>query len=137
MPPSVLHGTIDIISSESASGKRQSFDSDETLHIYIKDLSQIPRRESALEDPNASGPILLGETTINLAHVGEFPAEFQCEYDPKKASNGQFDQLCENGSIVVAAEISADGREMTTFWLKSGPKKFEQNIKLTLTDIYQ
>jgi hypothetical protein len=67
----------------------------------------------------------------------KFPLEFQCEYDPTKVSNGQFDKLCEDGLIVVGAEVDGDGRDITTFWLKSGPQKFQQNIKLVLTDSYQ
>ena len=128
---------IDLAMSASTSNKPPSFDNDEYLQIYIEDISQVPRRPSTEEHLKSNGSILLGETKIQLAREHEFPFKFQCEYDPTKASNGQFDKLCEQGLIVVAAEVNADGREMTMLWLKSGPKKFEQNIKLTITDSYQ
>jgi hypothetical protein len=137
MAPVVLRGTINLDASTSVSNKRPSFDNDEFLHIYIEDISQVPTTPNAQEHLKSNGSILLGETKIQLAQDHEFPLEFQCEYDPTKASNGQFDKLCKDGLIVVAAEVDADGREMTMFWLKSGPKKFEQNIKLILTDSYQ
>jgi hypothetical protein len=137
MSLTILHGTVDIeVSPTSESNGQSLFDNDETLQIYIEDISKVPRGPSAQEHLKSSGSILLGETSINLSRNHKFPLEFQCEYDPTKASNGQFDKLCKEGLIVVGAEVNADGRDMTTFWLKSGPKNFEQNIKLTLTDSY-
>ncbi len=135
MSSAVLHGTINLISSES--DKQPSFDNDEMLHIYIADISQVPKTSTAHEHPKLYGSILLGETIIKLEEDNKFPLEFQCEYDPKKASNGQFDKLCGDGLVTVGAEINTEGRGMTIFWLKSGEQKFEQNIKLTLTDSYQ
>ncbi len=138
MASTILRGTVDlVVSSTSKSNEQPSFSNDETLHIYIEDISQVPKTDTAQEHPKDSGSDLLGEITINLSRDHTFPLEFQCEYDPGKVSNGQFDKLCNEGLIVVGAEVDADGRDMTTFWLKSGPKKFEQNIKLTLTDSYQ
>jgi hypothetical protein len=136
MSSTTLNGTIDLVLPESKSSEQPLFDNDEILHIYVEDISQVPTTESAQEHPKSSGSILLGETTIHLAQDHKFPLEFQCKYDPTTASNGQFDKLCKEGLIVVAAEIDADGRDMTKFWLKSGPKKFEKNIKLTLTNSY-
>ncbi len=135
MSSAVLHGTIDLISSES--DKQPSFDSDEFLHIHITDISQVPKTSTAHEHPKSYGSILLGETLIKLAQDNKFPLEFQCEYDPTKASNGQFDKLCRDGLVTVDAEINTEGRAMTIFWLKSGEQKFQQNIKLTLTDSYE
>jgi hypothetical protein len=138
MASAILRGTVDlVVSSASESNKQLSFDNDETLHIYIQDISEVPNTDTAQEHPKACGSVLLGETSINLSRNHEFPLEFQCEYDPGKISNSQFDKLCNEGLIVVGAEVDAEGREMTKFWLKSGPKKFEQNIKLTMTDAYQ
>ena len=133
----ILHGTIDLAPLAPTSNKQPSFDNDEILHIYIEEISQVQNTAAAQEHPESSGSISLGKTEIQLAREQKFPLEFQCEYDPSKASNSQFDQLCKEGLIVVVAEIDADGREMTMFWLKFGPKKFEQNIKLILTDSYE
>ena len=135
--PAVLHGTINLVLSASESQEQSPFDNDETLHIYIHDVSQVSKTANAQEHPKSDGYILLGETYIQIAQEQKFPLEFQFEYDRTKASNGQFDKLCKEGSIVVGAEVVAEGREMTTFWLQSGAQKFEQNIKLTLTDSYE
>ncbi len=138
MAPDILCGTVDlVVSPTSESNKQLSFDNDQVLHIYIEDISQVPQTDTAQEHSKTSGSVLLGETIINLSRENKFPLEFQCEYDPGKASNKQFEKLCKEGLIVVGAEVDADGREMTMFWLKSGPKKFEENIKLTLTDSYK
>jgi hypothetical protein len=136
MSSSTLNGTIDLVLSASTSSEQPSFDNDEILHIYIEDISQVPTTASDQEHPKSSGSILLGETAIHLEQNHKFPLAFECKYDPTKASDGQFDKLCKEGLIVVAAEVDADGRDMTVFWLKSGAKKFEQNIKLALTNSY-
>jgi hypothetical protein len=137
MAQAILRGTVDIVvSPDSELKKPLSFDGDEILHIYIEDISQVPKTDIAQEHPKSYDSILLGETRINLSQNHKFPLEFQFEYDSTKVSNGQFDKLCDEGLIVVGAEVNADGRDMTTFWLKSGAQKFEQNIKLTLTDSY-
>jgi hypothetical protein len=138
MAPDILHGTINLVVSPATEPNKQiSFDNDEVLHIYIEDISDVPKNATAQEHPKSNGSTLLGETSINLSREHKFPLEFQCEYDPTKVSNSQFDKLCKEGLIVIGAEVSTDGREMTTFWLESGVQKFEQNIKLTLTDSYQ
>ncbi|CAF1096681.1 unnamed protein product [Adineta steineri] len=136
MSSNILHGTINLSFSSSTSNKEPSFGDDEALHVYIEDISQVPKTENAQEHPKSNGSILLGETKIQLGHNNKFPLKFECEYDPTKASHGEFDKLCKKGLIIIGADINAEGREMTMFWLKSGEQKFEQNIKLTLTDSY-
>ncbi|CAF0845954.1 unnamed protein product [Adineta steineri] len=132
MSSAVLRGTINLVSSVYPLNTSPSFDYGETLCLYVEDRSQVPKTEHAQKYPRYNGSIMLGRKAINLTQDTKFPLEFQCEYDPTKASNNRFDKLCKEGFITVGAEI-IDGRgDMTIYWVVGPDPKFEQNIKLTL-----